>query len=213
MTDHTTDSGGIPKHLHIFVNRKKFDDGIKPTMTIDEIAGLVGMTAGTATVRRERDGKAGEPLQGTVEIHQADHFVVTRNQVQGGFDAIEARIAAELEKLRESGQEVDYIPQNRAVIYRDLPVASPRAPIATTDVLVPVGGYPAGMLDLAFLPAGSPLIGRVKGAAQGVITIGGRDWRQISYHPHNGGGGPAWNPNIHGFHTYVDEILTWLGGF
>lgn len=199
--------------LHVFINRKKFDEGITPTMTVDEIAHLIGMTAAIATVRREHGGKAGEPLQGTIEIHQADHFVVTRNQVQGGFDPIESRIAAELEKLRESGQKVDFIPHGRAVIYRDLPVASPRAPIPTTDVLVLVGGYPGGMLDLAFLPIGSPLIGRVKGAAQGFITVEGRQWQQISYHPHNGGGGPPWNPNVHGFHTYLDEILTWLGGF
>ncbi len=207
-TDNVTHAA---EKLHIFVNRKKFDEGIKPTMTVDEIARLVGMTAETATVRRDHGGKAGDPLQGTVEIHQADHFVVTRNQVQGGFDALEIRIAAELGKLRESGQMVDYISQSRAVIYRDLPVASTRAPIPMTDVLVPVGAYPGGMLDLAFLPAGSPLIGRVKGAAQGVITVDGRQWQQISYHPHNGGGGPSWNPNIHGFHSYLDEILAWLG--
>jgi len=109
------------------------------------------------------------------------------------------------------GQIVDFFPADRAVIYRDLPVASPRAPISSTDVLVPVGAYPAGMLDLAFLPVDSPLVGRVKGAAQGEITAGSKRWRQISYHPHNGGGGPAWNPNVHGFHTYVDEILAWLG--
>jgi hypothetical protein len=198
------------EQLHIFVNRRKFEN-IKSTMTVDEIARLVGLTAETATVRREHGGKAGEPLEGTVELHQADHFVVTRNQVQGGFEAVEARIAAEIEKLRAGGQNIDYIAANRAVIYRDLPVASPRAPVPTTDVLVPVGAYPGGMLDLAFLPAGSPLTGRVKGAAQGVINVGGKQWQQISYHPHNGGGGPAWNPNVHGFHTYIDELLAWLG--
>jgi hypothetical protein len=206
----TTPAATQQPHLHIFANRKKFDDGITPTMTVDAIARLVGLTAETATVRREHDGKAGDPLQGTVEIHQADHFVVTRNQVQGGFDSVEGRIAAELQKLRESGQRVDYVAEQRAVVYRDLPVASPRAPVHATDVLVPVGSYP-GMLDLAFLPVGSPLIGRVKGAAQGVITVDGQQWQQISYHPHNGGGGPAWNPNLHGFHTYIDELLAWLG--
>lgn len=211
--DHESPSSSVSNKLHIFVNRKKFDDGISPTMTVDEIARLVGMTADTATIRRERGGKAGEPLAGVVEIHQADHFVVTRNQVQGGFDPLEARITVELDKLRESGLTVDYAKECRAVIYRDLPVTSPRAPVPTTDVLVLVGGYPGGMLDLAFLPLGSPLIGRVKGAAQGIINADGRQWQQISYHPHNGGGGPPWNPNTHGFHTYVDEILSWLGGF
>jgi hypothetical protein len=197
--------------LHIFVNRKKFDDGITPTMTVDAIARLVGLTAETATVRREIDGKAGDPLQGTVEIHQADHFVVTRNQVQGGFDPTGERICAEIGKLRESGQIVDFFTAPQVVVYRKLPVASPRAPVPATDVLVPVPpGYPGAMLDLAFLPEGSPLIGRVKGAAQGIVIADGRQWRQISYHPHGGGGGPSWNPNVHGFHTYLDEILAWL---
>src|SRR2546429_419589 len=103
------DRNDVPKHLHIFVNRKKFDDGITPMMTVDAITRLVGLTAETATVRREHDGKAGDPLHGTIEIRQADHFVATRNQVQGGFDSVEARIVAELQRLRESGQRVDYV--------------------------------------------------------------------------------------------------------
>jgi len=35
-------------------------------------------------------------------------------------------------------------------------------------------------------------------------------WQRISYHPHVNGGGPTWNPNTHGLHTYLDELLTWL---
>lgn len=199
--------------LFIFVNRKKFQDGITPTMTVDQIARLVDLTDETAAVRQEHAGKAGDPLQGTIEIHKAEHFVVTRRRVEGGFDPLDIRIDVELGRLRGGGQQVDFFPESRVVIYRHLPVTSPNAPVPTTDVLVPVGAYPAGMLDLAFLPEGSPLIGRVKGQPQGVITVSGQQWRQISYHPHNGGGGSPWNPNQHGFHTYVDEILAWLGAF
>jgi hypothetical protein len=32
-----------------------------------------------------------------------------------------------------------------------------------------------------------------------------------SYHPHNGGGGPVWDQVRHGFHTYFDHLLAWLG--
>ena len=41
-------------------------------------------------------------------------------------------------------------------------------------------------------------------------TTCGRNWTRISYHPHTGGGGPAWNKDLHGFHTYIDELLAWL---
>lgn len=199
-------------HLHIFVNRKKFDEGITPQMTVDAIARLVGLTAETAVVRRDVNGKPSEPLHGIVDIHQADHFLATRKAVEGGFDPNDARILAELDRLRGGGMNVELIDRPHVVIYRDVPVASARAPIAMTDVLVPVpAGYPGGMIDLAFLPAGSPLLGRVKGAVQAPLSAAGAAWIQVSYHPHNGGGGKPWNPSTHGFHTYVDEILAWLG--
>jgi hypothetical protein len=34
-----------------------------------------------------------------------------------------------------------------------------------------------------------------------------RQWRLVSYHPHSGGGGPQWDPMIHGFHTYFTELI------
>ena len=82
---------------------------------------------------------------------------------------------------------------------------------STTDVLVSIpSGYPGGMIDGAHLPVGSPLIGRVVGNPQGQITAMDQVWQLISYHPHNGGGAPAWNPTKHGFHTYIGEIMSWL---
>jgi len=199
-------------HLEIFVNEKKFEKGIQQQMTVDAIAGLVGLTAENAVVRRLMNGKAGDPLQGVVEIKSEEHFVVTRKHVEGGFDEpVFMRVEAELAKLRLGGQLVTLVRTPAAVIFHNLP-AAPTAPQTSTDVMVLIpAGYPASMLDGAFLPEGSPLIGRVKGAAQGTIAVAGHNWRLISYHPHNGGGGPPWNPNLHGFHSYIDELLTWLG--
>ena len=77
------------KHgLVIFVNRKEKTeaDGVKPEMTVNEIAELVGLTADTAVVQQEHDGKAGPPLSGTIHIHDHEHFLVTRKKVEGGHD-------------------------------------------------------------------------------------------------------------------------------
>lgn len=72
--------------LQIFVNGKKKEDGVTNPMSVDAIAQLVGLTAATATVRRElgESGKAGDPLTGDVPIKNGDHFLVTRDRVQGG---------------------------------------------------------------------------------------------------------------------------------
>ena len=98
------------------------------------------------------------------------------------------------------------------MIYRDVPTRPGYAHLSMTDVLVTVpGGYPGQPLDGAHLPEGSPLLGRVAGSPQGVIVADdGRRWQLVSYHPHNGGGGPPWNKDRHGFHTYLDELLCWI---
>jgi E2/UBC family protein E len=200
-----------PVHLLIFVNNKKFDEGISATMTVDAIARLVGLTAETAVVREQTGEKAGPPLTGSVEIHQGEHFVVTRKHVEGGYDGVRERIEKELQKLRDGGRKVTFVESPPSVIYHDLPCIADHSPIGTTDVMVRVpSGYAASPIDYACLPAGSLLIGRVKGSPQQVIAADGRSWQQISYHPHGNGGGPAWNPQQHGFHTYMDELLTWL---
>jgi hypothetical protein len=77
------------KHeLVIFVNRKRKTEaeGVKPEMTVNEIAELVGLTAETAKVQPERDGKAGPPLSGIVHVHNDEHFLVTRKTVEGGHE-------------------------------------------------------------------------------------------------------------------------------
>ena len=76
--------------LHIFVNGIKFDDDrVKPEMTGAEIAALAEVPADQAVVRRETGPHQGEEIgvDQKIPIHQADHFTVTRKQVQGGATA------------------------------------------------------------------------------------------------------------------------------
>jgi len=203
--------------LHIFVNRKKKEesDGVRPVMKGREIAALANVPAENAVVRRGNTGDS--PIVGLddeLQIHMAEHFLVTRKIVEGGID-VPPRIARELAALAEAGQEAEYCNEgNReVVIYRSVPTAGgARGLPHSTDVLVPVpSGYPASMIDTAALPAGSPFLGKVKGAPnQGSISANGAVWNVVSYHPHNGGGGPPWDQSTLGFHTYLDELLTWL---
>ena len=76
-----------PPKLHIFVNGVKYDDArVKPKMTGAEIAALAEVAADQAIVRYETGPHQGDeiPVDKTIEIHQADHFTVTRKEVQGG---------------------------------------------------------------------------------------------------------------------------------
>lgn len=125
------------------------------------------------------------------------------------------RVRAELERLREGGQVADLVDGSPSyVIYRGVPTAGSTIGLETaTDVIVPVpAGYPAAAIDLAGLPLNSTLLPRLKGGQnnQGVLHVAGRQWQLASYHPHNGGGGPPWNPIRHGFHTYIDQLIAWL---
>ncbi|MCR4340010.1 MAG: hypothetical protein NUW01_09000 [Gemmatimonadaceae bacterium] len=125
------------------------------------------------------------------------------------------RIDRELARLLIGGQRVELVENGRSfVIYHQVPTGGAALDLpAATDVIVPVPeGYPASMIDLAGLPVGSPLLGRVKGGqnSQGVVRALDRDWQLASYHPHNGGGGPPWDQLRFGFHTYFDQVLAWL---
>jgi hypothetical protein len=122
-----------------------------------------------------------------------------------------------LKLLEASGQKArlveDAIPR-AAVIYERVTAVplNGQAP-EEHDVLVPVpGGYPAGLIDGAALEIGNGLLPRLAGGnnPQGDWTAENRTWRLASYHPHQGGGGPAWDPTRHGFHTYVSELIQWL---
>jgi hypothetical protein len=128
--------------------------------------------------------------------------------VNAGFQS--SRIEREIAQLRENGVNVTLLTEPvPAVVYSGVPT-KPGHPAGSSDVLVKVpGGYPAAFIDNAFLPEGSPLLGRVPGGVQGAETFGGRVWRQISIHPYSGNGA-AWNKDRYGFHTYYDEILSWL---
>lgn len=198
--------------LTIIVNKKRFgkEAGVKNEMTGAEIAALVSSNPGeTKVFHRTPQGRVEINLNQTVKIHDCDEFDVIRKTVQGGFEP--SRIERELAILRENGAKVSFeAAPIAAVVFHDLPVRPGHA-VNATDVMVPVpGGYPGQFLDWACLPQGSPLVGRVPGAQQGVVTAFGKTWIRISYHPHTGGGGPAWNKDQHGFHTYIDELLAWL---
>ena len=76
------------ERLHIFVNRRRFDegDGVKPHMTGAEIAALVQVPAPNAVVRWGSGPQEGQeiPVGDTVEIKNGQHFLVTRKVVEGG---------------------------------------------------------------------------------------------------------------------------------
>lgn len=202
------------KGLTIIVNKQTFGeaDGVKPQMTGREIASLVSpdpsQTEVTHIKGKERT-KVG--LDEKVDIYNCEEFCVIRTNVKGGFEL--ARIEREIGVLRENGGEVSFLETPvPCAVYHALPTRSGYPHVGETDVLVTVpAAYPGAMLDGAYLPVGSPLLGRVEGAPQGAtVDALGRKWQLVSYHPHNGGGGPAWNKDRHGLHTYYTEILSWI---
>ena len=199
--------------LIITVNARLFNehDGVKCEMTGREIASLVYPQSPNETrIWFVSGGNREIGLDERIEIHGCEVFDVVRKKVDGGFEA--SRVEGEIGKIHATAQKVTFVSfPVGAVVYHDLRTR-PGSPVALTDVLVPVpAAYPGEMIDWAYLPDNSPLIGRVKGSAQDHrINALGRTWRRISYHPHNGGGGPAWNPALYGFHTYAGELLSWL---
>lgn len=202
----------VQTELKITVNHRPFaeHDGVKREMTGLEIATLAyPENPANTRVFFLSDGNREVSLTETVHIKGCEEFEVVRKEVTGGFER--SRLDRELDILRDGGLMVTLVESPGAVVYHDMNTGG-NAPVKTTDVLVPVpGAYPGQMIDWAYLPENSPLFGRVKGQPQDHrITALGRVWRQVSYHPHNGGGAPAWNPTVHGFHTYFGEVLSWL---
>lgn len=129
-----------------------------------------------------------------------------------------SRVERELAILKEGGQMAELMlddAQQAFVIYSNVPTGGVAYNLPNaSDVLVPVpSGYPGALIDLAALPDGSPFLGRVKGGRNilGQLNVGGRRWLLASYHPHAGGGGPTWDQLRHGFHTYLDHLIAWLG--
>lgn len=126
------------------------------------------------------------------------------------------RIERELSLLREGGQSADLIIRGDQgfVLYYKVPANGTLHGLpSSTDVIVPVpNGYPGAPIDLAGLPVGSPFLAFVKGGQnnQGIHSINDCQWQLASYHPHGGGGGPPWDQNKHGFHTYFDHLIAWL---
>jgi hypothetical protein len=203
----------VAAKLAITVNSREFTehDGVKHQMTGREIAALVYPENPENTrVWFVSDGNREVGLDEAVSIRGCEVFEVVRKNVTGGYEA--SRVERELALLRAGGLRVTLLAVPvPAVVYHDLRASLAGASVVT-DVLVAIPQtYPGQFIDYAYLPVGSPLIGRVPGSPQDPrINALGTVWQQISYHPHNGGGGPAWNPGLHGFHTYVGEILSWL---
>jgi hypothetical protein len=202
------------KGLSIIVNKQTFGeaDGVKPEMTGLEIAKLVSSQPDKTEVTRVK-GKERIPvgLNEKVEVFNCEEFCVIRTNVVGGFEL--SRIEREISCLKENGGDVSYVGAPvPCAIYHRLPTRHGYPHLSETDVLVTIpGAYPGVMLDGAYLPTGSPLLGRVEGAPQGnTVHALGRNWQLVSYHPHNGGGGPAWNKDRHGLHTYYTEVLSWI---
>ena len=202
------------KGLSIIVNKQTFGeaDGVKEKMTGREIASLVSSQPDKTEVTRVK-GKERIPvgLNETVEIHNCDEFCVIRTNVVGGYEV--SRIEREITSLKENGGEITFVASPIAcAVYHRLPTRTGYPHMPYTDVLVVIpAAYPGVMLDGAYLPTGSPLLGRVEGSPQGAtVQALGRNWQLVSYHPHNGGGGPAWNKDRHGLHTYYTEILSWI---
>lgn len=200
--------------LTIIVNKQTFGkaDGVKERMAGREIASLVSPQPDKTEVTRHK-GKERIPvgLDETVDIEGCEEFSVIRTNVVGGFEL--ARVQRELGALRDNGGEVTFVESPVAcAVYHRLPARKGYPHLAETDVLVVLpSAYPGVMLDGAYLPSGSPLLGRVEGSPQGnTVQALGRTWQLVSYHPHNGGGGPAWSKDRHGLHTYYTEILSWI---
>ncbi|MDB5386795.1 MAG: hypothetical protein JWM11_2441 [Planctomycetaceae bacterium] len=199
--------------LKITVNARVFTEheGVESSMTGLAIATLVYPDKPSETrVVFLSDNSREVSLTETVHIKGCESFEVVRKEVTGGYE--QSRIDRELSVLRSGGQQMTFVeaPVN-AIVYHGLR-ARRGIEVTTTDVLVPIpSGYPGQMIDLAYLTNDSPLFGKVKGEAQEPRIVAlGRTWRQVSYHPHNGGGAPAWNPTVHGFHTYLGELISWL---
>ena len=203
----------VEHRLAITVNARIFTDkdGVKEEMTGKDIAKLVyPQSADETTVHEISPIVRDIALVFDLHLCGGEVFEVVRKSVTGGFTA--ERVEREVSELTDSGQKITIVTTPlHAVIYHDLRTKL-GAPVPTTDVLVLIpGSYPGQMIDGAYLPDNSPLIGKVKGSPQeSFVQADGRRWRLISYHPHNGGGGPAWNPGIYGFHTYIAELLSWL---
>ena len=202
----------IESKLRITVNSQVFteQDGVKAEMSGEQIAVLVYSDNPRATkVKWHSNGDRDVGHDEVIQLKGCDEFNVTRCEVIGGYE--QSRVERELDKLREGGARVTLVTSPvSAVIFYDVPTRPGDTP-SKTDVLVSIpSGYPGGMIDGAHLPVGSSLIRRVAGEPQGQVTALDQVWQLISYHPHNGGGAPAWNPTKHGFHTYYGELLSWL---
>lgn len=87
MAEHGKGDGAKAAHLHIFVNRRKFEegDGVKATMTGEQIAALIDVPSANAVIRLESGPSQRDiGVTETIEIKNGMQFLVTRKVVEGG---------------------------------------------------------------------------------------------------------------------------------
>lgn len=195
--------------LRITVNHRSFSevDGVKPLMNGLAVAALV-----YPEDPRKTKVQLGDRMiehEDEITITGCEAFEVVRCDVKGGYEL--SRVQREVGLLVDGGASITVVASpTPAIVFHKMKTRSGHDP-SHTDVLVPIpSGYPSE-IDWAYLPEPSPLIGKVQGSPQNHrIEALGTTWRQISYHPHRGGGAPPFNPTKHGFHTYFSEVLSWL---
>jgi hypothetical protein len=86
----TAGAAGDAHKLHIFVNRRTFEegDGVRPEMTGAQIAALVEVPAANAVIRYDSGPDKREiGVDEVVRIKNGDHFLVTRKVVEGGYES------------------------------------------------------------------------------------------------------------------------------
>jgi hypothetical protein len=78
-----------PSRLHIFVNRRKFEegDGVRERMTGAQIAALVEVPPENAVVRIDSGPDKREiGVNEVVDVKNGEQFLVTRKVVEGGYE-------------------------------------------------------------------------------------------------------------------------------
>jgi hypothetical protein len=221
----TDNSNKTHEKIHIFINNVKFDqdNGVKPTMTGRELAQLAKVPENNASItRKDSDVQIG--LDESVPIKNGDHFEIIRDRVEAGFSDPASlplyvqRIEKELDRLyKNSNVKGDYVKvgDQEFIIYRDIQTSGKTLGLEETiDVLTRVpAGYPTALIDMPAVPKDSKLLEHVVGYSnpQGEVTVDGKVWVFVSYHPYNSGqGGLDWNPSLHGFDHYAIELYMWL---
>ncbi len=85
-SDISTETAASSERLHIFVNRRKFDegDGVRHRMAGRDIARLVDVPPENAVVRLDSGDKREIGIDEEISVKNGQHFLVTRRVVEAG---------------------------------------------------------------------------------------------------------------------------------